>query len=153
MSVMRYLQITQHFGLEFGGEKHKDLVGFSDSSYSSDVDTKRSTTGYVFTYNGGVVSWSSRLQRTVAVSTIEAEYMAASAVAKEALWLRKLMCELQVSKHIDTMHHFVRERIQMRQLTYQYISTADMVADILTKATEVTVFHKMRDQTGLVEWA
>ncbi|GAX73720.1 hypothetical protein CEUSTIGMA_g1173.t1 [Chlamydomonas eustigma] len=119
-----------------------------------------------------------RLQPTVAVSTMEAEYMAASAAAKEALWLRKLMCELQVSdkpvhiwgdnqsalcvlkdpissarsKHIDTMHHFVRERIQMGQLTYQYISTADMVADILTKATKVAVFHKMRNQMGLVEW-
>ncbi|GAX79328.1 hypothetical protein CEUSTIGMA_g6769.t1 [Chlamydomonas eustigma] len=65
-SVMRYLQTTQHFGLEFGGEKQKGLVGFSDSSYSSDVDTRRSTTGYVFTYNGGAVSWSSRLQPTVA---------------------------------------------------------------------------------------
>ncbi|GAX73441.1 hypothetical protein CEUSTIGMA_g893.t1, partial [Chlamydomonas eustigma] len=161
-SVMRYLQTTQHFGIEFWGEKHKGLVGFSESS---DVDNRRSTTGYVFTYNGGAVSWSSRLQPTVAVSTMEAEYMAASAAAKEALWLRKLMCELQVSdkpvhiwgdnqsalcvlkdpissarsKHIDTMHYFVRERIAMGHLSYQYISTANMVANILTKSTKIKI--------------
>ncbi|KAJ9523108.1 hypothetical protein QJQ45_023911 [Haematococcus lacustris] len=113
------------------------LQGFSDADYAGDKDTARSTTGYIFTLNGGAISWSSRLQPTVAMSTAEAEYMAASSAAKEALWLRKLMRDLQLdascvhlgcdnqaaiqllhnpmatsrAKHIDVHHHFVRERI------------------------------------------
>ncbi|GAX78236.1 hypothetical protein CEUSTIGMA_g5678.t1 [Chlamydomonas eustigma] len=178
-SVMRYVESTQYFGLEFGGVKDPCLVGYADSGYSSDPDTRRSTTGYVFLYNGGAVSWGSRLQQTVAMSTMEAEYMAAAAAAKEGLWFRKLMEELQMqqgtvhiwgdnqsalcvlkdpissarSKHIDTMHHFVRERIEMGHLSYQYISTADMVVDILTKSTRIKVFQKMRNLMGLVDWS
>ncbi|GAX74918.1 hypothetical protein CEUSTIGMA_g2364.t1 [Chlamydomonas eustigma] len=60
-SVMRYVESTQYFGLEFGGVKDPGLVDYVDSSYSSDPDTRRSTTGYVFLYNGGAVSWGSRL--------------------------------------------------------------------------------------------
>ncbi|GAX74896.1 hypothetical protein CEUSTIGMA_g2342.t1 [Chlamydomonas eustigma] len=77
------------------------LVGYADSSYSSDPDTRKSTTGYVFLYNGGAVSWGSRLQQTVAMSTMEAEYMAAAAAAKEGLWFRKLMEELQLQQDLQ----------------------------------------------------
>ncbi|GAX84622.1 hypothetical protein CEUSTIGMA_g12043.t1 [Chlamydomonas eustigma] len=96
--VMRYVESTQHFGLEFGGVKDPCLVGYADSSYSSDPDTRRSTTGYVFLYDGGAVSWGSRLQQTVAMSTMEAEYMVVAAAAKEGLWFRKLMEELQMQQ-------------------------------------------------------
>ncbi|GAX80348.1 hypothetical protein CEUSTIGMA_g7787.t1 [Chlamydomonas eustigma] len=101
-SVMRYVESTQYFGLEFGGVKDPCLVGYADSSYSSDPDTRRSTTGYVFLYNGGAVSWGSKLQQTVAMSTMEAEYMAAAAAAKEGLCFRKLMEELQMQQ--GTVH-------------------------------------------------
>ncbi|KAJ9532820.1 hypothetical protein QJQ45_010939 [Haematococcus lacustris] len=134
-SVLCYLKGTADQGLMFGGVS--GLQGFSDADYAGDKDTARSTTGYIFTLNGGAISWSSRLQPTVAMSTAEAEYMAASSAAKEALWLRKLMRDLQLdascvhlgcdnkaaiqllhnpmatsrAKHIDVHHHFVRERI------------------------------------------
>jgi hypothetical protein len=62
----------------------------SDADYAGNVDSRRFTTGYVFVMHGGAVSWSSRLQPTVAVSTVEAEYMGAAAAVKEALWFRKL---------------------------------------------------------------
>ncbi|KAJ9507214.1 hypothetical protein QJQ45_004776 [Haematococcus lacustris] len=138
-SVLCYLKGTADQGLLFGGVS--GLQGFSDADYAGDKDTARSTTGYIFTLNGGAISWSSRLQPTVAVSTAEAEYMAASSAAKEALWLRKLMRDLQLdascvhlgcdnqaaiqllhnpmatsrAKHIDAHHHFVRERISRAQ--------------------------------------
>ncbi|KAJ9526754.1 hypothetical protein QJQ45_017500 [Haematococcus lacustris] len=134
-SVLCYLKGTADQGLLFGGVS--GLQGYSDADYAGDKDTARSTTGYIFTLIGGAISWSSRLQPTVAMSTAEAEYMAASSAAKEALWLRKLMRDLQLdascvhlgcdnqaaiqllhnpmatsrAKHIDVHHHFVRERI------------------------------------------
>ncbi|KAJ9521111.1 hypothetical protein QJQ45_022881 [Haematococcus lacustris] len=93
-SVLCYLKGTADQGLLFGGVS--GLQGFSDADYAGDKDTARSTTGYIFTLNGGAISWSSRLQPTVAMSTAEAEYMATSSAAKEALWLRKLMRDLQL---------------------------------------------------------
>ncbi|KAJ9523607.1 hypothetical protein QJQ45_007310 [Haematococcus lacustris] len=78
-NVLSYLKGTCDHGLLFGGVT--GLQGFSDSDYAGDKDTARSTTGYLFTLNGGAISWSSRLQPTVALSTAEAEYMAASNAA------------------------------------------------------------------------
>ncbi|KAJ9523474.1 hypothetical protein QJQ45_007161 [Haematococcus lacustris] len=94
-NVLSYLKGTCDHGLLFGGVT--GLQGFSDSDYAGDKDTARSTTGYLFTLNGGAISWSSRLQPTVALSTAEAEYMAASNAAKEALWPTRLqLCHHRV---------------------------------------------------------
>ena len=68
-----------------------DVVGFGDADYAGDVDTRKSTTGYVFLWGGAAISWCSKRQPTVSTSTMEAEYVAANALVREALWLRKLM--------------------------------------------------------------
>ncbi|MGQ3285925.1 reverse transcriptase domain-containing protein, partial [Bosea sp. (in: a-proteobacteria)] len=93
-TVLCYLKGTSEQGLLFGGVT--GLQGFTDADYAGDKDTARRTTGYLFTLNGGAISWTRRLQPTVAQSTAEAEYMAASSATKEALWLRKLMRDLQL---------------------------------------------------------
>jgi hypothetical protein len=113
------------------------LRAYCDEDYAGDVDSRRSTTGYVFVMHGGAVGWSSRLQPTVAASTVEAEYMRAAAAVKEALWFRKLAGDIgfeiggvqilcdnqgaikllkhpiasQRSEHTDVLHHFARERV------------------------------------------
>ncbi len=157
--VLRYLQGSSEFGLHLGGDAQEGLVGYSDADYAGDLDTRRSTTGYVFKLFGGTVSWASRMQPTVAVSTTEAEYMAAAYAVKEALWLRKLMHDFGVeipavkvfgdnqgalkllkhpiasmrSKHIDVMHHFARDRVARGEVVFEYCSTEFMAADCLTK--------------------
>ena len=157
--VLRYLAGTASYGIHYG-EGTSGLIGYCDADHASDCDTRRSTTGYVFIMNGGAICWSSRRQPTVAASTTEAEYMAAAHAVKEALWLRKLMRDLdlgtdsiiiradnqsaikllknpvssQRSKHIDTIYHFARERVARKEVTFLYISTNEMIADILTKA-------------------
>jgi len=118
------------------GPSESELEGYCDADYVGDIDTRRSTMGYVFILNGGI-SWSSRLQATVAMSTAEAEYMAAAQAVKEALWLRKLIADIGISlktnqmhkdnqaaltilknpiasarsKHIDIVYHLARERV------------------------------------------
>ena len=135
------------------------MTGFCDADYGSDPDTRRSTTGYVFVLNGGAISWASRLQKTVAASTTEAEYMSESAAIKEALWLKTLLTDLgytittinlkadnqaaiklmhnpivsQRSKHIDIAYHFARQRVIDGTITLSYIPTEEMIADTLTK--------------------
>lgn len=156
--VVRYLAHTKDRGIEFRGS-NLALTGFCDADYAGDIDTRKSTTGYVFIVNGGAVSWNSKRQPTVAVSTTEAEYMAAASAVKEGLWLRKLFYSLDIpqttvnincdnqsaikllknpifsvrSKHIDVAHHFARERVQRREVTFHYIPTTEMAADIMTK--------------------
>jgi len=158
--VLRYLAGSKDFGICFGGVNTPALQVFCDADYAGDVDTRRSTTGYVYILNGGAISWSSRRQQTVAASTTEAEYMAAADTVKEALWLRKLMTDLGYqmetitiqadnqsamkllknpvnsmrSKHIDVLYHFARERVMRRDVEFKYVSTQENVADVLTKA-------------------
>ena len=163
MGVLRYLRSTKDHGVCFGGNRdEREFVGYCDADYAGDLDTRRSTTAYVFIYNGGAVSWSSRRQQTVAVSTTEAEYMAASAAVREALWLKKLLGDLDIvnvnnpimimsdnqgaikllhnpitsvrSKHIDVIYHFARERIARKEVAIEYVRTDHMLADVLTKA-------------------
>jgi hypothetical protein len=158
--VLRYLSGTTTVGIVFS-KSGSSLVGYCDSDYAGDVDSRRSTTGYVFTLMGGAISWSSKLQSTVAASTAEAEYMSAASAVKEALWLRKLLSDFELmsseplllycdsqaalkllvnpivsvrSKHIDVLHHFARERVARKEVKFEYLSTDLMIADCLTKA-------------------
>ena len=80
--ILRYLKGTSNMCLRFGSGKPQ-LDGFTDSDMSADVDTSRSTSGYVMTYAGGADSWQSRLQKTVALSTMEVEYMALWKLARK----------------------------------------------------------------------
>lgn len=172
--ILKYLAETREFGIVFGNGE-LDLEGYTDADYAGDIDTRRSTTGYVFTLAGGAICWSSRLQVTVAASTTEAEYMGAASSVKEALWLKKLARELgldigqivikgdnqgalkllkhpmstQKSKHIDIVHHFARERVLRGEVRFEYCSTENMAADFLTKAVNPTKFAKCRSMIGV----
>ena len=167
--ILRYLKGTPLVGITYTGDVHMQdmwLCGYSDASYAADPDNRKSTTGYVFTMFGGAISWNSKLQPTVAISTTEAEYMATSAATREATWIKKLLTELGVYigalplkndnqgainlahnsvnsprvKHIDVIHHFIRECIGNGVIKLDYIPTEDMVADVMTK---ILPLHKL----------
>ncbi len=107
--VLKYLAGSVSCGINFGGGDTTitGYCSYCNANYVGDLDTRRSTTGYVFVLNGGAISWSSRLQPTVAASTMEAEYMAAAAAAavKEALWLRKLSTDMGLPVTTTTFVH------------------------------------------------
>ena len=172
--VVRYLAGTTSYGIIYSGES-VEFTGYSDADYAGDIDTRRSTTGYVFIMNGGAISWQSKHQPTVAASTSEAEYMAAAAAVKEGLWLRKLLADLDIptgtisimadnqsaikllrnpissirSKHIDVVHHFAQERVMRKEVAFHYVKTQDMVADVLTKAVPEVTHKRCCDGMGL----
>ncbi|KAJ9515788.1 hypothetical protein QJQ45_008691 [Haematococcus lacustris] len=176
--VLRYVADTAAMGLMYGASA--GLVGFCDADFAGDTDTRSSTTGHVFMLHGGAVSWSSRRQPTVAASTTESEYMACSAAGKEGLWLRGVLADLSLglavvqpvtimcdneaaltlvkhpiasarSKHIDVLHHFVRERVARGELVFKFCGSAANVADVFTKALPSVKFEFCKTGMGMVK--
>ena len=160
LRVLRYLKHTRNYVLVLGGQEKITLEGYTDSDYAGCVDTRRSTSGYAFTLGCGSISWSSKRQAIVTTSSCEAEYVASCNAAKEAMWLCRLLEFLghkqttpkihsdntasitltkdpafhARSKHIDVQYHYTRERVENKELSFHYLPTSEMAADIFTKA-------------------
>nr|WP_301002338.1 Ty1/Copia family ribonuclease HI [Bifidobacterium longum] len=161
-NILKYLRRTKEMFLVYGGEEELVVRGYTDASFQTDKDDSRSQSGYVFCLNGGAVSWKSSKQETVADSTTEAEYIAASNAAKEAVWIKKFVTELVVvpsivdpvdlycdnngaiaqakeprshqrSKHILRRFHLIREIIDRGDVKICRIPTDENLADPLTK--------------------
>ena len=94
--ILKYLRRTKDMFLVYGGKEELVVTGYTDASFQTDPDELKSQSGFVFTINGGAVSWKSSKQETVTDSTTEAEYIAASESAKEGVWIRKFLIELGV---------------------------------------------------------
>ncbi|RVW19222.1 uncharacterized mitochondrial protein AtMg00810-like [Vitis vinifera] len=171
-----YLQGTKDFGLFYKKGKRSDLIGFTDSDYAGDQDNRRSTSGYVFMLGTGAVSWSSKKQLIVTLSTTEAEFVAATACACQAIWLRKILEELHLkqvgattifcdnsstiklsknpvlhgrSKHIDVKYYFLRDLSNDGVIDLVYCRSENQVADIFTKPLKLAAFLKLRKLLGV----
>jgi len=153
----------------------EQITGLADADWTSSSIDRRSYTGYCFIYGGGPISWESRKQRTVALSTAEAEYMALTEAAKEAVHLKQLANDMHVShnsvvifndnqaaqslsvnpiissksKHIDIKQHFIREAIQEGNIILSYRRSEDMEADMFTKALSGPKLLNFRSRIGL----
>uniref|UniRef100_A0A1J3I7B7 Retrovirus-related Pol polyprotein from transposon TNT 1-94 n=2 Tax=Noccaea caerulescens TaxID=107243 RepID=A0A1J3I7B7_NOCCA len=158
--VLRYLRGASQDCLTFTKNKDFSIEGFCDSDYATDLDKRRSVTGFIFKVWGNTVSWRSNLQSVVALSTTEAEYMALSSAVKEAIWLKSLCEELgfgagavkihcdsqsalalaknsvhhERTKHIATKYHFIRDIVADGTVKLFKIHTSRNPADFLTKA-------------------
>ncbi|XP_036142114.1 secreted RxLR effector protein 161-like [Monomorium pharaonis] len=158
--VLRYLRGTLDYSIIYKSTGGQSLIGFVNADWGSCPDDSRSYSGYVFVLGGGSIIWESRKQRTVALSSTEAQYMGVSDAFKEDLYLRKFVGELGLkilgvvivlcdnleaqklalnpifhsrTKHIDIRHHFVREKLESGEIALRHVSTEDMAADVLTK--------------------
>ncbi|KAD6453893.1 hypothetical protein E3N88_08599 [Mikania micrantha] len=176
--ILRYLKNTIDYGIKYHGGGDGKLIGYSDSSFGSDLDDRRGTTGMAFYFSGNLITWCSQKQKTVALSSCEAEFMAATSAACQALWLRNLISELTGkepqkvmlmidnesaialmknpvfhgrSKHIDTKFHFIRECVERDQICVMHVSGELQKADTMTKALPRIKFCEMRGLIGVEE--
>lgn len=177
--VLRYVRGTCNFGIWYSKVGFAP-VGYSDSDFAGDCDDRRSCSGYVFMLGGGAVSWSSKKQSCVALSTAEAEYMALSTASQEAVWLNNLVYKLNFetnvikpviiyednmstisiannnvisnrTKHVQIRFHYIKELINNNCINVEFCPSEEMIADVLTKALDRIKFVKFREKLGLVE--
>ena len=145
--IMRYLNGTFNYGLLYGDPSY--LIGYSDANWAGDLDDRKSTSGYVFKMSGAAISWMSKKQTCVALSTAEAEYMALSMAAQESIWLECLLSNMEKksdepvviyeenqsticmatnpkfhgrAKHIDIKHHYVRDQVTRKKDYFEVLS-------------------------------
>jgi len=176
--IFYYLKNDPGKSIVYSGKHGLQLRGFVDSDFAGCEDSRRSTTGWVFTLAGGPVCWSSQRQKTVATSTMDAEYNAAAEAAKEAVWIRNFINDLRIprvhidsvplyidnnsalkltrnpefhnrSKHIEVKHHFVREKVEEGVINTQRVQTTDNLADVFTKALSKPTHEDLVDQLNL----
>ena len=174
--IIQYLRNTKNLGLTFRRQGSVSLTGYCDSNHNGCVDTSRSTTGYIMKLGGAGVSWCSRRQKTVALSSCEAEYMAACEATREATWEVALLTEFgyrpggpveirsdsqsalslienpvfhNKTKHISARYHFVREKAEDGTVKFSYCPTGENISDSLTKGVPQEKTRMCRTGMGL----
>ncbi|GJV53620.1 retrovirus-related pol polyprotein from transposon TNT 1-94 [Tanacetum coccineum] len=173
--VFRYLKGTIHMGLWYPKDNAMSLTAYADADHAGCQDSRRSTSGSAQFLGDRLVSWSSKKQRSTAISTTEAEYIAMSGCCAQILWMRSqlkdygfdfnkipLYCDNKSaialccnnvqhsrSKHIDIRHHFIREQVENRVVELYFVETNYQLADILTKALPRERFEFLLPRLGM----
>ena len=164
------------YGLTYSRDSVLTPLAYVDSDYGGCRDTRRSTSGYVFTMSGGPVTWSSKRQATVALSTVEAEYVAMSRCSQQMVWMQTWLDEVEIEhdmpgiiqgdshgaialgkntkdhgkvKHIDIRHHYLRELVKSGAISFEQIPSADNVADLFTKPLARDHHHRFLDMLNI----
>jgi hypothetical protein len=173
--ILQYLRRTKHFGLVYEQRQGSPLHAFADANFA-ELDTRRSTSGFVFLLSGAAISWLSKLQTGTAQSTMEAEIVAIGMAAMEVQWYHEVMKELTLplsspvtvwsdsqgavarilnpvfhesTKHIDVKWNLTKEKIQAGLMELKFVSGAENVADILTKALDGSKTEFCRNGMGV----
>lgn len=176
--VLRYINGTLNLNLVYKNSNVSDIItGYCDADWGGDLQDRKSTTGYMFTVYGACVSWASRKQKSVALSSCEAEYIALSQSTSEGCWIRSILLDLDVIdnsvsihiycdnesairvaknpenhkrlKHVDIHWHFVRDKVSNGIVKLSHIRGNEQTADIFTKPLHKQLFVKFRNNLNL----
>ncbi|PWA86893.1 copia protein [Artemisia annua] len=174
--VIRYIKGTKEHGIIYKKEGGCKITGYNNSSYGINTDQGKGTTGIVFYFGESPITWCTQKQPTVALSSCESEFMAATAATCQALWLKRLLSELTGSekrkitlkvdnvsaialvknpvfhgrsKHIDICYHFIRECVENGHINVEHVCGELQREDILTKALPRLNFTTMRQMLGV----
>ncbi|CAL8151472.1 unnamed protein product [Prunus armeniaca] len=176
LRILRYLKSAPGKGLMFSKLGHLNIDGYSDADWAGNVTDRKSTSGYFTFVGGNLVTWRSKKQNVVALSSAEAEFRGITKGICELLWLRKLLTELGYkptstmnlfcdnraaiaiaqnpvqhdrTKHVEVDRHFIKQKLEAKVFQFPFVKSEDQLADILTKAISSKVFHNSLDQLGI----
>jgi len=175
--IMRYLVLTPNLGLWYPKGSRFELLGYSDADYAGCKVDRKSTSGTCQFLGRSLVSWSSKKQNSVALSTAEAEYVAAGSCCAQLLWMRQTLkdygytmnhipllcdnesaikiaynpCEHSRTKHIDIRHHFLRDHAIKGDIVISHVGTNDQLADIFTKPLDERRFRELRSELNIID--
>jgi hypothetical protein len=175
--IMRYLVYTPKFWLWYPRGSTFDLIGYSDADWAGCKIDRKSTSGTCQLLGRSLVSWASKKQNSVALSTAEAEYIATGLCCAQLLWMRQtlrdygyklskvpLLCDNESAtriadnpvdhsrtKNIDIRHHFLRDHQQRGDIEIAYRNTKDQLADIFTKPLDEKTFCKLRNELNILD--
>ncbi|MCO5604381.1 hypothetical protein L7F22_058546 [Adiantum nelumboides] len=178
--ALRYVRATLDHALFYAADVPVELHGYTDADWVGSATDRRSTSGFMFTLGSAAITWSSKKQPTVALSSTEAEYRGAAVAACEISWLRKLLMDLRLqvdrevviycdnlssiqlaenpvfharTKHIEVHYHFVRDQVLASDIDLVYVSTEEQVADIFTKALGAEKLRRFWLMLGVLQLA
>jgi hypothetical protein len=175
--ILRYLVHTPTLGLWYPKGSTFDLVGYSDSDWAGDKVDRKSTSGACQFIGRSLVSWSSKKQNSISLSTAEAEYISAASCCTQLLWMKQTLKDYGVSlgtvlllcdnesaikiannpvqhsrtKHIDIRHHFLRDHVARGDIALSHVSTNHQLADIFTKPLDEARFVELRNELGILD--
>jgi hypothetical protein len=175
--ILRYIAGTTDYGIWYSNSEDDSLVGYTDSDFAGSIDDRKSTSGYAFLLGTGLISWASKKQPIVTISSVEAEYVATTSTSCHAVWLRRILSDLtheekeptpifcdnsstialsknhvfhRKSKHIDTHYHFIHELVNDGSIMLQFCGSKEQLADIFTKPLGRNTFEFQRQHLGIV---
>ncbi len=176
--ILRYIKHTLQCGIFYETKSQLQIHGYMDANWVGNVLDRRSTSGFMFSFGSGVVSWRSKKEPIVALSSTEAEYRGVAIATCEVVWLQKLLSDLGQSvhahviiyydnissillvnnsvyhartKHIEVHYHFIKEKVLAKKIDLIHVNTEDQVADIFTKALGADKLKKFRKMFGVLE--
>lgn len=175
--IIKYVKGTVNLGMFYTKDTNTSLAGFCDADWAGSLDDRRSTSGGCFFLGNNMVSWHSKKQNCVSLSTAEAEYIALGSCCTQLLWMKHMLadygmnsnpllvhCDNQSAinisknpvmhsktKHIAIRYHFVRDLVEAKIVVIEYVSSARQLADIFTKALDLNTFVNLRKAIGVCE--
>ncbi|KAL0553674.1 hypothetical protein IC582_007575 [Cucumis melo] len=167
--MIKYVHGTTDFGILYSYDTSFELVGYCVADWAGSVHDRKSTSGGCFFLGNNIVSWFSKKQNCVSLSTVEAEYIAVGSGCTQMLWMKNMLNEYGIiqdvmtlycdnmsaidisknpvqhsrTKHIDIRHHFIRELVENKVITLQHIRSNSQLADIFTKPLDATTFQHL----------
>ena len=173
--ILKYVNGTSDYGIMYCHCSDSMLVGYCDADWAGSADDRKSTSGGCFYLGNNLISWFSKKQNCVSLSTAEAEYIAAGSSCSQLVWMKQMLKEYNVeqdvmtlycdnmsainisknpvqhsrTKHIDIRHHYIRDLVDDKVITLEHVDTEEQIADIFTKALDANQFEKLRGKLGI----
>jgi hypothetical protein len=175
--IFRYLRATLDFGLWYPKTKYFTLNAYTDADWAGSVDDRKSTSGGAFFLGKCLVSWLSKKQTSISLSTTEVEYIVAATCCTQVIWMKQTLEDLQVkydhpillncdntsainlsknlvmhskTKHIPIKYHFLRDQVSQKIVKVEYVDTKEKIADIFTKPLPRSAFENLRQKLGVI---